>query len=117
MKAKRLPPGAGEDDDLDDDSEEEDDRDEAKKTTTKTSKISKNLSDLVNLISAVHFHGFDQGERDFSAHGSFLGQRFESGSDRVRNFLADFKGRMRIRYSGSTSVMFFFLGVIIFTVN
>ncbi len=63
MKAKRLPPGAGEDDDLDDDSEEEDDQPEAKKTTTKTSKISKNLSDLVNIISAVHFHGFDQGER------------------------------------------------------
>ena len=71
MKAKRLPPGAGEDDDLDDDSEEEDDRDDAKKTTTKTSKISKNLSDLVNLISAVHFHGFDQGERIFRLMGQF----------------------------------------------
>jgi hypothetical protein len=70
VKAKRLPPGAGEDDDLDDDSEEEDDRDEAKKTT-KTSKISKNLSDLVNIISAVHFHGFDQGEWIFRLVGHF----------------------------------------------
>jgi hypothetical protein len=71
VKAKRLPPGAGEDDDLDDDSEEEDDQPEAKKTT-KTSKISKNLSDLVNIISAVHFHGFEQGERIFRLIGPLL---------------------------------------------
>jgi hypothetical protein len=75
VKAKRLPPGAGEDDDLDDDSEEEDDRDEAKKTT-KTSKISKNLSDVVNLISAVHFHGFEQGERIFRLIGPFFWPAF-----------------------------------------
>ena len=59
MKAKRLPPGAKEEDDIDDNDcdEEDDERDEAKKKTT--SKISKNLSDLVNIISAVHFHSFD----------------------------------------------------------
>ncbi len=64
MKAKRLPPGAKEEDDIADDGceddEDDDERDEAKKTN-KTSKISKNLSDLVNIISAVHFHGFDKG--------------------------------------------------------
>jgi hypothetical protein len=79
VKAKRLPPGAGEDDDLDEDSEEEDDRDEAKKTTTKTSKISKNLSDLVNIISAVHFHGFEQGEQIFRLMGSFLASVLNPG--------------------------------------
>jgi hypothetical protein len=60
VKAKRLAPGAKEEDDIDEDDcddDDEDERDEAKKK--KPSKISKQLSDLVNIISAVHFHGFD----------------------------------------------------------
>ena len=60
VKAKRLPVGAEEEDeDLCEDEDEDDDRDEAKKT--KNTKISRKLSDLVNIITAVHFHGFDKG--------------------------------------------------------
>jgi len=59
VKAKRLPPGASQDDDIEEDPEDDDDdeRDDAKKT--KKQKISKKLSDLVNYIHAVHFKSFD----------------------------------------------------------
>jgi phosphatidylinositol phospholipase C delta len=58
VKAKRLPPGASQDDDIEEEPDEgEDERDDAKKT--KTQKISKKLSDLVNYIHAVHFKSFD----------------------------------------------------------
>ena len=74
IKAKRLPQdqGAEEEDDDDDDDERDDSQKKAKKqviihvlcvTSLKREinfqKVSKKLSDLVNYIHAVHFHGFD----------------------------------------------------------
>jgi len=59
IKAKRLPPGASQEDDIEEDPEDDDDeRDDGKKT--KKQKISKKLSDLVNYIHAVHFKSFDE---------------------------------------------------------
>ena len=58
VKAKRLPldPNVEEEDETE--SEGEDDK-EKKKKEEKKPKVSKKLSDLVNYIHAVHFHGFD----------------------------------------------------------
>ena len=55
IKAKRLPAGVSEDDEIED---EDDDHDDEKNKKMKK-KISKKLSDLVNYIHAVHFNGFD----------------------------------------------------------
>ena len=54
IKAKRRPPPTADDEQVD--SEE---------------KISKNLSDLVNYIEAVHFAGFDNNEAKFYQMSSF----------------------------------------------
>jgi len=59
VKAKRLPPGKSQEEELDDEDEDEE-RDEKKKKTAK--KISQKLSDVVNYVHAVHFHGFAESE-------------------------------------------------------
>jgi len=72
IKAKKLPPGCGEDQDVTDgpeDDDPDDERDEKKKKVSK--KIAKELSDLVNYIEAVHFHGFDGGDGKFYQMSSF----------------------------------------------
>ena len=58
IKAKRLPAGVSEDDEIEDEDDDQVDEKNKKK------KISKKLSDLVNYIHAVHFNGFDdEGKR------------------------------------------------------
>jgi len=61
IKAKKLPPGVGEENghhDLQEQDDPDDERDEKRKASAK--KISKKLSDLVNYIEAVHFPGFEE---------------------------------------------------------
>merc|ERR1719500_2394249 len=68
VKAKRLPQdqGAEEEEDDDDDDERDDSQKKAKKQ-----KVSKKLSDLVNYIHAVHFHGFDNEAAKYYHMSSF----------------------------------------------
>jgi len=69
VKAKRLPldPSVEEEDETE--SEGEDDKD--KKKEEKKPKVSKKLSDLVNYIHAVHFHGFDDEKAKYFHMSSF----------------------------------------------
>ena len=70
VKAKRLPPGKGPEDEIEeDDTDGIEDLDEKKKEKPK--KISQKLSDCVNYIHAVHFHGFDNQESKYYHMSSF----------------------------------------------
>jgi len=71
VKAKRLPPGKGPDDELEEEDETDgvDDLDEKKKEKPK--KISQKLSDCVNYIHAVHFHGFSDQDSKYYHMSSF----------------------------------------------
>jgi len=79
VKAKRLPPGKGPDDEIEEDnytqcdggaeSDVEDLPDAKKKEKPK--KISQKLSDCVNYIHAVHFHGFSNPESKYYHMSSF----------------------------------------------
>merc|ERR1711915_795348 len=81
VKAKRLPPGKSEEDEVDENEDEEDDeRDDAKKK--KAPKIAKKLSDLVNYIHAVHFHGFGHEGSKYFHMSSF-------GESKTKKFLED----------------------------
>ena len=91
IKAKRLPEDATDgDDEADADLDEsEDERDEARKK--KPPKISKKLSDLVNYIHAVHFHGFNDPGAKFFHMSSF-------GEKKTKRFLAE-KGTEFVKYN------------------
>jgi len=71
VKAKRLPPGKGPEDELEEEDETDgvDDLDEKKKEKPK--KISQKLSDCVNYIHAVHFHGFSDQDSKYYHMSSF----------------------------------------------
>merc|ERR1719270_2297375 len=73
VKAKRLPPGKGPEDELeveeDDEIDGADDMDGKKKEKPK--KISQKLSDCVNYIHAVHFHGFSNPDSKYYHMSSF----------------------------------------------
>ena len=82
VKAKRLPPGKGPEDEIQDEPDDAEDLDEKRKQKPKVysfspifpdglsnfsfflQKISQKLSDCVNYIHAVHFHGFDNAEKE-----------------------------------------------------
>lgn len=86
VKAKRLPPTGDEEDD--DDQDEDDERDESKKK--KKPKISKNLSDLVNYIHAVHFHGFENPDAKYyhmSSFGESKTKKLIGSLDTARQFV------------------------------
>ena len=68
IKAKRLPPTTEDDEPVEPVDPPEDETDGAKK---KKPNISKNLSDLVNYIQAVHFDGFDNNKAKFYHMSSF----------------------------------------------
>ena len=69
VKAKRLPKGATNNEDVDNDEEDNDEVAEANKKHAK--KLSKKLSDLVNYIHAVHFPGFEESKGKFYHMSSF----------------------------------------------
>jgi phosphatidylinositol phospholipase C delta len=79
VKAKRMPQdqGAEEEEDDDDDDERDDSQKKAKKQ-----KVSKKLSDLVNYIHAVHFHGFDNEAAEYYHMSSF-------GESKTKKILED----------------------------
>ena len=79
VKAKRLPKD-GEEVDSAEIEEEEDEIDQVKKQKPK--KISQQLSDLVNYIHAVHFHGFDDSHAKFYHMSSF-------GESKTKSILSD----------------------------
>ena len=79
VKAKRLPKD-GEEVDSGEIEEEEDEIDQVKKQKPK--KISQKLSDLVNYIHAVHFHGFDDSQAKFYHMSSF-------GESKTKAILSD----------------------------
>lgn len=63
VKAKKLPAGSKQEDEIKDEDEVDDDeRDEKKKKMAK--KISQKLSELVNYIEAVHFHNFGKSKEE-----------------------------------------------------
>lgn len=72
VKAKRLPPGKSSEDDLEDQDDEMEDLDEKRKEKPK--KISQKLSDCVNYIHAVHFHGFEPEDPAKYYHMSSFGE-------------------------------------------
>ena len=88
IKAKRLPKEGAEEEAED---EDDDEVDTVKKQKPK--KISKKLSDLVNYIHAVHFHGFDNSEAKFFHMSSF-------GESKTKGILSDpEKGREFVVYN------------------
>lgn len=72
VKAKRLPPGKSSEDDIEEGEDEVEDLDEKRKEKPK--KISQKLSDCVNYIHAVHFHGFEPEEPAKYYHMSSFGE-------------------------------------------
>jgi len=94
IKAKRLPPSCNDDNDGDDvdepDDPTDDERDDCKKVKVK---IAKKLSDLVNYIHAVHFHGFENPESKYFHMSSF-------GESKTWNILEDpDKARQFVEYN------------------
>ncbi len=71
--------------------------------STRGQEDDQNLQDLEKPLRSRQHHfrrtlpRLWAGWADFSAHWAVIDERFESGSDRVRNFLAAFKMRMGIR--------------------
>ena len=91
IKAKRLPPGKSSEDDIEEEEDEVEDLDEKKKDKPK--KISQALSDCVNYIHAVHFHGFDSEGSKYYHMSSF-------GETKAFNFIEDpEKSRDFVKYN------------------
>jgi len=90
IKAKRLPQDQGAEEEEDDD--DDDERDESQKKAKKQ-KVSKKLSDLVNYIHAVHFHGFDNEAAKYYHMSSF-------GESKTKKILDDReKGSQFVEYN------------------
>lgn len=87
VKAKRLPQGKTSEDEIEEEEDEVDDLDEKKKEKPK--KISQKLSDCVNYIHAVHFHGFENTEKYYhmSSFGETKAFKFIGEQDTALQFI------------------------------